>query len=415
MADAVDQGRRSFGRQAWADAWSQLSAADRAVPLELGDLERLAAAAHLSGHDEESVDAWGRAHHTCIRLGEVARAVRCAFWLTFVLLNAGQPARAGGWIHRAQRLLDEHALDCVEQGYLCYAAALRRTFEGDAAGGSAGFAQAAATGERFHDPQLAALARVGRGRCRIYLGEVAAGMALLDDAMVAVTAREVSPTVVGDVYCTVIEGCQEVGDVRRAQEWTAALTRWCEGQPQLVAFRGPCLVHRAELMLLRGAWAEALAEVQRACDRVVWPTGSRALGAAHYVRAELHRLRGEFDAADQAYRQAHRCGRRPEPGLAQLRLRQGRVDEAVTAMRRVLDEAEDPATRSRLLAPYVEVVLAGGDVVAARAAVDELSALASGRDMPMLSAAARHAAGAVHLAAGDMRAASALLRRAVTD
>ena len=192
------------------------------------------------------------------------------------------------------------------------------------------------------------MARVGQGRCLIYCGEIAEGMALLDEAMVAVTAQEVSPVAVGDLYCTVIEGCQEVFDVRRAQEWTAALSRWCDSQPELVLYRGQCLVHRAELMLLGGAWSDAVVEVQRACDRLAQPTSQRALGAAFYVRAELHRLRGEFAEAEQAYRQAHRYGRQPQPGLAQLRLAQGHVDEACGTIRRSLDEAEDTVTRSQV-------------------------------------------------------------------
>jgi DNA-binding CsgD family transcriptional regulator/tetratricopeptide (TPR) repeat protein len=415
MIGTVDRGRESFGRQAWGDAWSLLSAADHDAPLELEDLERLAVAAFLVGRDEESVDVWARAHHVCIRLGDAARAARCAFWSAFVLVNKGQLARGGGWIHRAQRLLDDNGRDCVEQGYLRYVASLRLVFEGDPAGARVGFAEAAGVGDRFHDPELGALARVGQGRCLIYLGEIAEGMALLDEAMVAVTAEEVSPTAVGDLYCTVIEGCQEVFDVRRAQEWTAALSRWCEAQPELVLYRGQCLVHRAELMLLRGAWSDARIEVQRACDRLARPTGQPVLGAAYYVRAELHRLRGEFAEAEEAYRQAHRWGRQPEPGLAQLRIAQGRVDEAVIAMRRVLDEAEDLVTRSRLLTPYVEIVLASGDVAAARAAVGELSTLASAWNTPLLRALSLHATGAVLLAEGNTRTALTALRRAVAE
>jgi DNA-binding NarL/FixJ family response regulator len=413
MAGSVDLGRESYERRAWADAWSQLSTADGEARLGPADLERLAVAAYLTGREEEGVDLWARASRADIGLGDVASAARCAFWVAFVLVNGGRPARAGGWIHRGQRLLEGSGLDCVEQGYLRYAAALRRTFDGDPAGGSAEFAEAAAVGDRFSDPQLGALARVGRGRCLIRLGEVAEGLALLDDGMVAVTAHEVSPAVVGDLYCTVIEGCQEVWDVRRAQEWTEALSRWCASQPQLVLYRGQCLVHRAELMLLRGEWSDAGIEVQRACDRLARPTGQAVLGAASYVRAELHRLRGEFPAAEEAYRHAHRLGRRPEPGLAQLRLRQGRVDEAAAALRRALDEAGEPGTRVGLLAGYVEVLLARADVAAARAAVDELSTLASRWDTPWLRAGAQHATGAVLLAEGDPRAALSALRRAV--
>ena len=351
---------------------------------------------------------------THLRAGDVARAARCAFWLAFVLLNKGELVAGGGWVHRAQRLLDDGQLDCVEQGYVRYCAALRSVFEGDVEAAHAGFAEAAMSGDRFGDPELVALARVGQGRCLIYRGEIAAGMALLDEAMVAVTAQEVSPAAVGDLYCTVIEGCQEVFDVRRAQEWTAALSRWCDSQPELVLYRGQCLVHRAELMLLSGAWSDAVVEVQRACDRLAQPASQRALGAAFYVRAELYRLRGEFAEAEQAYRQAHQYGRQPQPGLAQIRLAQGHVDEACGAIRRSLDEAEDTVTRSRLLAPYVDMLLAGGDVAAARGAADELSGIAAEWNTPLLSALSSHATGSVLLADGDARAALASLRRAWT-
>jgi DNA-binding CsgD family transcriptional regulator/tetratricopeptide (TPR) repeat protein len=412
VAGVIERGRESFGRRAWGDAFAQLSATEGVSQLELEDLERLAAAAYLVGRVEASVDAWTRAHHESAQVGDVARAARCAFWLAFILLNKGDLARGGGWVHRAQRLLDDAHRDCVEQGYLRYCASLRCAFEGDVEAADAGFTQAAEIGDRFRDPELVALARVGHGRCLIYRGEIAEGMALLDEAMVAVTAEEVSPAAVGDLYCTVIEGCQEVFDVRRAQEWTEALSRWCDAQPELVIYRGQCLVHRAELMLLGGAWSDAVAEVQRACDRLAQPASQPALGAAYYVRAELHRLRGESAEAEEAYRQANRWGRQPQPGMAQLRLAQGRVDEAQSAMRRVLDEAEDAVTRSRLLAPYVEIVLAGGDVVAARAAADELSSVATEWNTPFLHALSSHANGSVFLAEGDARAALVALRRA---
>ena len=412
MADGITGARDAFDRQAWGRAYEQLSAAAREQPLEVDDLERLASAAYLLGRSDESSDVWARAHHESARIGEVARAARSAFWLAFSLLNGGELARGGGWVDRAQRLLDDRKIDCVEQGYLCYAAALRSVFSGDAVAGHAGFHRAAGIGERFRDPELVALARIGEGRCAIYLGDVEGGVALLDEAMVAVGAGEVSPIAAGDAYCTVIEGCQELFDVRRAHEWTAALSRWCDSQPELVLYRGQCLMHRAELMLLRGAWDDAEAEVERARARLADATAQRATGTACYLRGELHRLRGEFAGAEDEYRAANELGRDPHPGLALLRLAQGRVDAAAAAIRRARDEAEDPAARARVLGSYVEIVLSAGDVSSARTAAGELAEIAATLSQPLLLAVASHVTGAVLLADDDPNGALVSLRRA---
>lgn len=417
MAEAkvISRGRDAFDRQAWGRAYDELSAAGREKALEVEDLERLAAAAYLVGRGAESSDLWARAHQECARIGEVARAARCAFWLAFALLNSGEIARGGGWVDRAQRLLDDRRLNCVEQGYLRYAAGLRAVFSGDVETALAGFSQAGRVGDHYREPELTTLARIGEGRCLIYLGQIAKGVALLDEAMVSVGATEVSPIAVGDAYCTVIEASQELFDVHRSREWTAALSRWCDRQPELVLYRGQCLLHRAEVLQLRGAWSDALTEVDRALSLLADPPGQRTLGAAAYVRGELHRLRGEFADAESAYRSASERGCDPQPGFALLRLAQGQVNPADAAIRRTLREAEDPPRRARVLGAYVEIVVAKGDVAAARTAADELAILSTELAQPFLRALAAHMTGMVLLAEGEASEALMSLRRARTE
>jgi ATP/maltotriose-dependent transcriptional regulator MalT len=328
-------------------------------------------------------------------------------------LNRGEVARGGGWLARARRLLDDAQLDCVEQGYLLIPLAIQRLTEGDAAAAYATFDQAAKIGGRFGDRDLATLALVGRGRAFLRLGETAEGVALLDEAMVAVEADEVSPTVAGGVYGAVIEACQELFDLRRAQEWTAALTDWCASQPDLVPFRGQCLVHRSHLLQVRGAWPEAMDEVRQARQRLSTPPGQPAHGMAFYQLAELHRLRGQFAEAEAAYREASRLVLDPQPGLALLRLAQGRTEAAEATIRRVVAETTDRQGRVRLLPAQVEIMLTVGDLPAARDAADELTRIAGAYDTPALRAAAEQAQGAVLLAEGDAPAAVVALRGAL--
>lgn len=411
VTDLLEQGRDAFDRQAWGRAYERLASAAEAEPLEVDDLERLASAAYLTGRSRESSDVWAGAHQECARLGEIARAARCAFWLAFGLLNSGEVERGGGWVDRAQRLLDEYRLECVEQGYLRYAAALRGMLAGDGEASFIGFREAAAIGERYRTPELLALARIGIGRCLIYQGEIAAGVALLDEAMIAVETQDLSPIAVGDAYCTVIDGCVELFDVRRAQVWTAALATWCDRQPELVLYRTECLVHRAEVRLLRGEWQEALHELERFVERVAMP-GERLLGAVEYLRAELHRLRGDVRAAEDAYRAAAALGREPQPGISLLRLAQGRTAAADAAIRRALVEANDPMSRARLLPPFADIAVAAGDIDAAADAAAELVTLAEALGQPFLRTVAAKAQGAVRLAKGDAAGAIADLRTA---
>ncbi len=321
-------------------------------------------------------------------------------------------APANGWLARAARLLDERQLDCVVRGFLMIPAAIQQTYANPAEGHDA-FSQAGDVAERFGDRDLAAVARMGRGRALIRLGEVVEGVGLLDEAMVAVLAGDVSPIFAGDIYCSVLQACQEIFDVRRAREWSASLTHWCASQPDLVPYRGECAIYRAEILQWEGAWPDALTEVQRACERLA-SAPPPATAEALYRRGELHRLRGEFAKAEESYLQAGQLGRAPQPGLALLRLAQGEMDAAVTAIRQLADNTPPTHIRARNLGAAVQIMLAAGDVAAARAAACELGEIALGFGTPALSAAAAHAAGAVQLAEGDAAAALDELRRAWT-
>ena len=383
--------------------------------MQADDLRRLAVAALLTGRDAARDEAWEHAHHAYLRAGDVPAAVRCAFWLGFNLLLRGEAARGGGWLARAQRQLETFGQDCVEQGYLRFPVGFQRMMAGDLAEAYAAFAEAAQIATRFADPDLEALARHAQGRALLRMGETSAGTRLLDEAMVAVTAGETSPMVAGIVYCSAIEACREVFDLRRAQEWTTALSQWCAAQPDLRPYRGQCLVHRSQLCQLHGHWRQALDEVEQARARLSDPPGQPALGMAHYQLAELLRLRGDPTGAEDAYQAANEHGHLPQPGLALLRLAQGRVEPAVAAMRHAVGQAgDDRLSRAALLAASVEIMLAAGDVAAARAAADELAGFASEHAAPLLEATAAQSVGAVLLAEGDAQAALTALRRAWT-
>jgi len=286
-----------------------------------------------------------------------------------------------GWFARGGRVL-EGCGPCPERAWLRIWHAFARMWGGDPEGAQPAFADSVAVGQRCHEIDLLTMSLLGQGMCLILRGHGPAGIALLDELMVAVTAGEVSPMYAGIAYCTVIAGCADLFDLRRAREWTAALTRWCDAQPDLVPYRGNCLVHRCELLQLEGAWSAALEIARQACRQLSGPVSWDTLGSAYYQLGELQRLRGEFTAAEQSYRKASEAGRQPEPGLALLRLAQGRIEVAAGVMRRAVAETREPPARSRVLPAYVEIMLASGDVAAARAGAEELGQITELLDAP---------------------------------
>lgn len=410
-ADDLDRARRAYTSHAWVDAYQAFSDADRGTPLEAENLELLSTSLLMLGRDDHAVEILERAHHRYLERNESLRAVRAAIWIGMNLSYRGAIGPASGWLARAQRLLDDGPDDTVERAYLLIPLVFRHDAAGDFDAAAAVAAEAAAVGGRADDRDLFALSLHVQGHMLVKAGRVTEGLALLDEAMVTVTTGEPSPFVVGIVYCGVILACQEAFEVGRAREWTLALTEWAAQQPDLVAFTGRCLIHRAEILQLSGSWSDALAEARRAGKRFV-ELSNPAAGVAHYREAEVLRLRGEFGAAEEAYRAASRCGWEPQPGLAQLRLAQGKLEAALAAVRRSSAEIGEPLKRAALLPAYVEIALAADERGEAREALRELEELAGRYESTMLRAMAAYAGGAVALAEGDAGVALNMLRQA---
>lgn len=409
-SEQLERGRTAFASSRWRDAYDALSAADRTGALAPEHLDQLAIAAYLIGREADAAAVWTRAHHAFIDAARPQQAARCGFWLSFTALLRGEGAVGAGWLARSERLLDDLDGDCAEHGLLLLLRGLPILFRGDAQNAVTTFDSAVDLARRLPDADLLALGLLSRGQAAVALGDVGAAVGCFDEAMVAVTAGEVSPIIAGVVYCAVILACQDIFDLHRARQWTTALAQWCGRQPELVSFRGKCLVHRSEIMQLEGDWPGAVAESERACENVSAGPQSGG-GLAFYRRAELHRLRGELDAAERLYRVASERGYEPQPGLSLLRLAQGDVDAAAAAMRRLATEVSGTA-RARMLGPFVEIMLAAGEHETARAAADELATIAMPIDSPWLAATRSQAEGAVLLAEGDAAAALTALREA---
>lgn len=406
---SLQRGLECLARRSWSEADRQLTEAGGRDALAAAVLEQLAVARLLIGRQEASEESWIEAHESFLRDGDRRGAARCAFWLGLLLVLRGEMARGGGWLGRAHEVLADQG-ECAEQGLLLIPAGLHAMFAGQVAEGEATFRRARELGGRVGAPDVAALAELGLGQCLVRQGRTAEGLAVLDRVMAGVEAEGLSPMVTGIVYCAVIEECQRAFDVARAREWTTALSRWLGSQPDLVAFQGQCMVYRAEVVQRHGDWRAAIDESRRARDRLSTPPGHPATGLALYRLGELHRLRGEYDEADAAYREANSWGRSPQPGLALLRLCQDDIEAASASIRRVLGETAEPGPRCEVLAAAVRILLAAADVAGARLASEELTRLAADLGAPFLQATAEHCRGSVAIAVGEPAAAIGPLR-----
>lgn len=380
----------------------------------IAELERQAVDAYLQGADEASEALWSRAHAESLQSHDPAHAARCIFWIVLDLFNRGEWARGNGWLARGLRLL-ESLPDSPGLGLLMAVASRNHLKQGEIEAAAQTADRALELGRQFDDPELAVFSRLAIALVHARRGRIAEAATLFDEIMVAVTVDRVSPIAVGVAYCAVISECQSLFDLSRAREWTTALGRWCSAQPQLVAFRGQCLVHRAEIMRVSGAWSEALAEAQNACAFTGGhpaPAFKYPAGAAFYELGEIHRLRGDFDAAETAYHRASEYGQLPEPGLTLLHFARTKSASAETSIRRLLNERQPDVVRAAVLHAAVEILTATGDAVTARVAATELDQLSRQYDAPALRALAAHAAGAVSLVDEDVTGALSALRTA---
>jgi len=397
--DVLLQAREAYERRDWVLALDRLRGAGE---LAAEDSMALATSAYLLGNVDEAVRALQAGYQDRIRNGDSLGAARFASWLGLLLNARGESAVGGGWVARAQRLLESETEDVVERGYLLAHEFFQQLGRGDLARAAETAARVVETGRRFNEHDLIAQGLMMQGRMMIYAGRVPEGLALLDEAMVGLAAGEVSPIIAGMAYCSLIEACQELSDFSRAASWTSALTRWCDTQPGLVPYTGQCALHRGQIMRLRGAYDEALTEFAQAHRRYVKEGTVAPAGMALTEQGDVLRIRGKLDEAEAAYRQAAELGHEPQPGLALSWLARGRTTAAITAIHRLLAEAHDPVHRSWMLPAAVEVLVSARLLDEARQHSDELTGIASAFGNSALRAMAAYAAANVELASGEL-------------
>ena len=410
VVDDLMRARAEFERSDWTAALERWSGV-RPDGLGVDDLHDAATAAYLLGRRHSAVDFEQRALAERQLCGDTAGGVRCCFYLA-MFCSSGEQSRAHGWTVRADRLLVDLGEDTVEHGFVAILHLQRHLRSGDLSAAVAAAAVAEGVARQHGNADLLALALCSRGRLSILAGRVVEGVGLLDEAMASVGAGEICPVIVGDTYCTAVEGCQEIADFRRVAEWTSAMHRWCSGQPGLVAYTGQCSLHRGQVLRARGAWAAALEEFDRAIERYRQESWWVAIGAAEVERADVFRLRGELDAAQTTYQRAAEAGCEPQPGLALLWSANGNDSAAVAAVRRLVAEASDPVTQCRVLPAAVDVLVAAGHIDEARSTAGRLDQLAAAVATEPLRALSAYASGVVALASGDAVGALATLRAA---
>ena len=400
--------REAFAARDWTGAHDAFLAARQDAPLDADDVNALAEASWWLGLMDESLAAREEAYERYLEASDNRPAAMRAFEIAYAYFLRGNETIGGGWVNRAQRLLDDEP-DCPEQGYLLYFAVETSLDGGEETMGKA--RQVQGIGRRHADRNLVAAGMVAEGRVLIKLGRAHEGLPLLDEGMLEASSKGMAPNWAGNIYCHLMAACYELGDIRRAAAWTQSTSDWCDRMAPAVLFKGICRVHRAQVMQILGAWTQAQDEAERVCQDVAH-IHVGIVAEAHYQIGEIRRLRGDLDGAEDAYRQGHQLGRDPEPGLALLRLAQDRPEAGAALIRTALAGVTDRLARARLLAAQVEIAIAAGDPATASAAADELDAVADVYRSSGLQAAAKRCRGAVLLVTGRTEEALSTLRSA---
>jgi class 3 adenylate cyclase len=417
LDDSLEAGREAARKHAWRDAYELLRKADADGLLGAEDLEHLGEAAWWTGRLEEAIDFRERAYAAYVEAGEPRRAALLAMMISGDHAKKGAVSVASGWLSRATRLLANEP-EGIEHGHLSLARGTAAVMMGELKPAQEHLAHAHDVATRFSDRNLEAMAMVFEGTVLVMSGQVSEGLALLDEATAAAVSGELEPLATGMVYCVTIHSCQTLGDCGRAAEWTTAANRWCD-RLDVSGFPGACRVHRAEIMRLQGDWVRAEEQAVQACDEL-GGYFNLITAAGFYEIGEIRRRRGDFAEAEEAYRKSSELGHPTgtEPGLALLRLAQGKVDGAAAAIKRELaNDGMDPLTRARLLPAQVEIALAAGELARARAAAAELERIGDqyqvdGRRTPHLEGTLQLALGQIRLAERDFEGARSAVKAA---
>jgi class 3 adenylate cyclase len=408
LDDSLEAGREAARKHAWRNAYDLLQKADAEGLLSPEDLEYLGEAAWWTGRLEEAMDFRERAYAAYVEAGDPRRAALLAMMISSDYGKKGSVSVAGGWLARATRLL-ENEPEGIEHGHLALSRGTAAVMMGELEPAKKELAQARELATRFGDRNLEAMAMVFEGTIQVMSGQVSEGLALLDEATAAAVSGELAPLATGMVYCVTIHSCQTLGDCGRAAEWTTAANRWCD-RLDVSGFPGACRVHRAEIMRLQGDWDSAEEQAVQACDEL-GGYFNIVTAAGFYEIGEIRRRRGDFAEAEEAYRKASELGHSSQPGVALLRLAQGKLDSAAAAIKRELASDElDPLSRARRLPAQVEIALAARELAQARAASAELEEIANhyrvdGHRTPQMEGTLQLVLGQIRLAERDFEGA----------